>query len=96
MKINPRSLEFANCSVRNRPLPIPFYIPEKKEQPSTLYYQVYKLWTNPKDKKSAVYSLTVKYYKLGTLEEWLQFIDAISQVIKGQNIQERSHHIYAL
>eukprot|EP00957_Ditylum_brightwellii_P201434 15325622-Ditylum_brightwellii.AAC.1 len=72
MKIDPRSLEFANHSVGNRPLPIPFYIPEKKEELKSSDYQVYKLWTNPKDKKSAVYSLMVKYYK----------------AIKGQDIQD--------
>ena len=32
--------------------------------------------------------LTVKCYIVGTPEEWLQFIDAISQVIKGQDIQD--------
>eukprot|EP00957_Ditylum_brightwellii_P185003 14088827-Ditylum_brightwellii.AAC.1 len=30
----------------------------------------------------------IKYYKVETPEEWLQFIDAISQVIKGQDIQD--------
>eukprot|EP00957_Ditylum_brightwellii_P138620 10566045-Ditylum_brightwellii.AAC.1 len=53
-----------------------------------LDYQTYKLWTNPKDKKLAVYSLTVKYFKVGTPEEWLQFVDVIGQVIKGWDIQD--------
>eukprot|EP00957_Ditylum_brightwellii_P199415 15200018-Ditylum_brightwellii.AAC.1 len=35
-----------------------------------------------------VYSLVVKYYKVGIPEEWLQFMDAIAQVIKGQDIQD--------
>eukprot|EP00957_Ditylum_brightwellii_P197117 15017813-Ditylum_brightwellii.AAC.1 len=30
----------------------------------------------------------VKYYEVGTPEEWLQFINVISQVIKGQDIQD--------
>eukprot|EP00957_Ditylum_brightwellii_P193769 14755873-Ditylum_brightwellii.AAC.1 len=30
----------------------------------------------------------VKYCKVGTPEEWLQFIDAISQVIKGKDTQD--------
>eukprot|EP00957_Ditylum_brightwellii_P141910 10810998-Ditylum_brightwellii.AAC.1 len=46
---------------------------------SPLDYQIYKLRTNPKDKKSAMYHLVVKYYKVGTPEEWLQFMDAIAQ-----------------
>eukprot|EP00957_Ditylum_brightwellii_P125860 9594213-Ditylum_brightwellii.AAC.1 len=36
----------------------------------------------------AVYSLAVKYHNVGTPEEWLQFINAIAQVIKGQDIQD--------
>eukprot|EP00957_Ditylum_brightwellii_P006246 473597-Ditylum_brightwellii.AAC.1 len=30
----------------------------------------------------------VKYYEVGTPEEWLQFVNAIIQVIKGQDIQD--------
>eukprot|EP00957_Ditylum_brightwellii_P028822 2177536-Ditylum_brightwellii.AAC.1 len=30
----------------------------------------------------------VKYYKVGTPEEWLQFMKAITQDIKGQDIQD--------
>eukprot|EP00957_Ditylum_brightwellii_P110295 8412436-Ditylum_brightwellii.AAC.1 len=35
-----------------------------------------------------MYLLTFKYYEVRTPEEWLQFINAISQVIKGQDIQD--------
>eukprot|EP00957_Ditylum_brightwellii_P017539 1321251-Ditylum_brightwellii.AAC.1 len=87
MKIDPRSLEFVNHSIRNRPLPILFYVLEKKEKLIPSNYQVYKLCTNHKDKKLTMYLLVVKYYKVGAPEEWLQFIDAISQLIKGQDIQ---------
>eukprot|EP00957_Ditylum_brightwellii_P126054 9609847-Ditylum_brightwellii.AAC.2 len=72
MKINAKSLEFANGLVRNRPPPILFYMPDSEKKLSPLDYQTYKLWTNPKDKKLAIYSLTVKYYV----------------VIKGQDIQD--------
>eukprot|EP00957_Ditylum_brightwellii_P045313 3435008-Ditylum_brightwellii.AAC.1 len=88
MKIDAKSLEFANCSVRNKPLSIPFYMPDSDKKLSPLDYQTYKLRTNPKDKKSVVYNLVVKYYKVGTTEEWLQFMEAIAQVIKGQDIQD--------
>eukprot|EP00957_Ditylum_brightwellii_P013147 993083-Ditylum_brightwellii.AAC.1 len=71
MKITTRSLEFANYSIRYRPLSILFYVLQKKEKLSPSDYQVYKLQTNPKDKKMAVYSLMVKYYNVGTTEEWL-------------------------
>eukprot|EP00957_Ditylum_brightwellii_P144795 11028660-Ditylum_brightwellii.AAC.1 len=72
MKISLKSLEFANCSVGNRPLPILFYILWKMEKLSPSNYQVYKLRTNPKDEKLTMHSLMVKYYK----------------VIKGRDIQE--------
>eukprot|EP00957_Ditylum_brightwellii_P125791 9589553-Ditylum_brightwellii.AAC.1 len=52
MKIDLRSFKFANCFVRNRHLPIPFYIPEKKEKLSPFSYQVYSLQINHKDKSS--------------------------------------------
>eukprot|EP00957_Ditylum_brightwellii_P114432 8724457-Ditylum_brightwellii.AAC.1 len=50
-----------------------------KKKLSPLNYQTYKLRTNPKDEKSVVYNLVVKYYEVGTPEEWLQFMDAIMQ-----------------
>eukprot|EP00957_Ditylum_brightwellii_P095283 7257299-Ditylum_brightwellii.AAC.1 len=55
---------------------------------SPLDYQTYKLQTNPKDEKLTVYSFVVKYYKVGTPKEWLQAINTIAQVIKGQDIQD--------
>eukprot|EP00957_Ditylum_brightwellii_P040061 3031607-Ditylum_brightwellii.AAC.1 len=89
MKIDHKSLEFANCNFRNKPPPIPLYVPDNKKKLSPLDYQTYKLWTNPKDEKSTVYNLVVKYYEVGTPKEWLQFMDDIMQVIKGQDIQDR-------
>eukprot|EP00957_Ditylum_brightwellii_P193491 14734249-Ditylum_brightwellii.AAC.1 len=50
---------------------------------------MYKLRTNPKGEKSVVYNLVVKYYKVRIPEEWLKFMDAITQVIKGQDIQDK-------
>eukprot|EP00957_Ditylum_brightwellii_P069032 5240375-Ditylum_brightwellii.AAC.1 len=49
----------------------PFYVPDNEKKLSPLDYQTYKLRTNPKDEKSAVYNLVVKYYKVGTPEKWL-------------------------
>eukprot|EP00957_Ditylum_brightwellii_P132062 10068834-Ditylum_brightwellii.AAC.1 len=77
MKINHKSLVFANQNVRKKPLPIPFYVPDNEKKLSPLDCHTYKLWTNPKDKKSAVYNMVVKYYEVGTPEEWLQFMKAI-------------------
>eukprot|EP00957_Ditylum_brightwellii_P032892 2493821-Ditylum_brightwellii.AAC.1 len=71
MKINYKNLKFANRNQGNKPLPILFYVPNNKKKLSLLDYQTYKLRTNPKDEKSVVYNLVVKYYKVGTPEEWL-------------------------
>ena len=88
MKISEKSLEFANRNQGGKPPPIPFHVKEAaKLSPSD--YQTYRLRTNPSDEKSAVYNLPVQYYKVGSPEEWLQFVDAITQVIKGQDIQDR-------
>eukprot|EP00957_Ditylum_brightwellii_P188125 14321981-Ditylum_brightwellii.AAC.1 len=79
MKIDNKSLEFANQNIRNKPPPIPFYVPDSEKKLSPLDCQKYKLRTNPKDKKLAVYNLVVKYFEAGTPEEWLQFMEAITQ-----------------
>eukprot|EP00957_Ditylum_brightwellii_P054574 4135044-Ditylum_brightwellii.AAC.1 len=71
MKINHKSLKFANHNQGNKPPPIMFYVPNTKKKLSPSDYQTYNLQTNPKDVKSAVYNLVVKYYKVGTPVEWL-------------------------
>eukprot|EP00957_Ditylum_brightwellii_P180679 13763945-Ditylum_brightwellii.AAC.1 len=78
MKISNKSLKFANQNQGNKPPPIPFYVANDAKKLSPPDYQTHKLHTNPKDEKSAVYNLIVKYYKVGTPEEWLQFMDAIT------------------
>jgi hypothetical protein len=87
MKISKKSLKFANCNQGSKPLTILFYVKDDSKKLTPSDYQTYKFHTNPKDEKSAVYNLVVLYYKVGTPEEWLQFVDAIMQVIKGQDIQ---------
>eukprot|EP00957_Ditylum_brightwellii_P093779 7140224-Ditylum_brightwellii.AAC.1 len=69
MKIDNKSLEFANQNIGNKPQTIPFYMLDSEKKLSPSDYQTYKLRTNLKDKKSAVYNLVVKYYKVGTPEE---------------------------
>eukprot|EP00957_Ditylum_brightwellii_P073025 5549258-Ditylum_brightwellii.AAC.1 len=88
MEIDTKSLEFTNGNVRNRPPPIPSYVPDSVKQLSLLDYQTYKLRTNLKDKKSVLYNSVVKYYEMETPEEWLQCMEGIVQVIKGQDIQD--------
>eukprot|EP00957_Ditylum_brightwellii_P114508 8731572-Ditylum_brightwellii.AAC.1 len=69
MKIDTKSLEFANHSIRNKPLLIPFYVLDSDNKLNPLDYQIYKLRTNWKDRKSAIYNLVVKYYEVGIPEE---------------------------
>eukprot|EP00957_Ditylum_brightwellii_P053166 4031331-Ditylum_brightwellii.AAC.1 len=88
MKINNKSLKFANQNIGNKPPPIHFYVLNSEKKLNPLDYQTYKLRTNPKDKKSVVHNLVVKHYKVGTPEEWLQFVETIAQVIKRQDIQD--------
>eukprot|EP00957_Ditylum_brightwellii_P185887 14151995-Ditylum_brightwellii.AAC.1 len=79
MKISKKSLEFANHNQGSKPPPILFYVKDGLRKLSPSDYRTYKLRTNLKDEKSAVYNLVVLYYKVGTLEEWLQFVDVITQ-----------------
>eukprot|EP00957_Ditylum_brightwellii_P155791 11860501-Ditylum_brightwellii.AAC.1 len=60
MKIDTKSLEFADQNIRNKHPLIPFYMPDSEKKLSPLDYQTYKLRTNPKDKKPAVYNLVVQ------------------------------------
>eukprot|EP00957_Ditylum_brightwellii_P091077 6933972-Ditylum_brightwellii.AAC.1 len=71
MKIDHKSLKFANRNFKNKHLPILFYVPDNKKKLSPSDYQTYKLRIIPKDKKPTVYNMVVKYYKVGTPEEWL-------------------------
>eukprot|EP00957_Ditylum_brightwellii_P166655 12687046-Ditylum_brightwellii.AAC.1 len=79
MKISKKSLKFANRNQGSKPPPIPFYVKDDSKKLSPWDYQTYKIRTNPKDEKSTVYNLVVAYYKVGTPEEWLQFVNAITQ-----------------
>eukprot|EP00957_Ditylum_brightwellii_P129271 9861280-Ditylum_brightwellii.AAC.1 len=88
MKISKKSLAFANRNQGSKPLSIPLYVKDDSRKLSPSDYQTYKLRNNPKDEKFAVYNLVIPYYEVRTPEEWLQFVNAITQVIKGQDIQD--------
>eukprot|EP00957_Ditylum_brightwellii_P033332 2525496-Ditylum_brightwellii.AAC.1 len=66
MKISKKSLKFANHNQGNKPPPIPLYMADDAKKLTLPDFQTYKLCTNLKDEKSAVYNLVVKYYKVGT------------------------------
>eukprot|EP00957_Ditylum_brightwellii_P034239 2596413-Ditylum_brightwellii.AAC.1 len=79
MKISEKSLKFVIRNQGSNPLPTPFYVKDDSKKLTLSDYQTYKLRTNQKDEKSTVCNLVVKYYEVGTPEEWLQFVDAITQ-----------------
>eukprot|EP00957_Ditylum_brightwellii_P198356 15115552-Ditylum_brightwellii.AAC.1 len=59
MKISKKSLKFANRNQGSKPSPIQFYVKDNLKKLSPVDYQTYKLHTNPKDEKFAVYNLVV-------------------------------------
>eukprot|EP00957_Ditylum_brightwellii_P020394 1538246-Ditylum_brightwellii.AAC.1 len=69
MKISKKSLKFANRNQGSKYPPILFYVADDAKKLTPSDYQTYKLCTNPKDEKSLVYNLVVKYYKVGTPKE---------------------------
>ena len=59
--------------------------PEKKEYDKSDLLSL-KLRSNPADKNSQTYELTVPFFRSGTPEEWLVTKKNIEKVIAGQNI----------
>eukprot|EP00957_Ditylum_brightwellii_P097577 7431481-Ditylum_brightwellii.AAC.1 len=68
MKISKKSLKFAKRNQGIKPPPILLYSKDNSRKLSPLDYQNYKLRTNSKDEKSAVYNLVVPYYEVRTPE----------------------------
>ena len=48
-------------------------------------YQVFWCRSDPKDKASTTYDVTVNYFKTGTPEEWINFQKSLEKVFLGQN-----------
>ena len=46
----------------------------------------FKLRSDPSDASSPTYELSVRYYNDGTPEEWLLFLKAVKEVLRGQGI----------
>ena len=72
----------------------------KKAQPVILYEQfepvqpkkheslTFKLRSNPTDKDSTTYELTLRYFKAGTPVDWLKLLKDLKVVFLGQNVQD--------
>ena len=46
----------------------------------------FKLRSDPSDASSPTYELSVRYFNDGTPEEWLLFLKAVREVLRGQGI----------
>ena len=49
-------------------------------------YTTLKLRSNPAEENSPIYEIQVPYFKSGTCEQYLEFMDKIQAVIIGQNL----------
>jgi hypothetical protein len=65
--------------------PIPL-MKEREEVYEKGLYMTLKLRSNPSDKHSPTHEIQVPYFKSGTAEQFLEFMDKVSAVIVGQNL----------
>ena len=49
-------------------------------------YTTLKLRSNPTEENSPIYEIQVPYFKSGTCEQYLEFMDKVQAVIIGQNL----------
>ena len=49
-------------------------------------YTTLKLHSNPAEENSPIYGIQVPYFKSGTCEQFLEFMDQVQAVIIGQNL----------
>ena len=74
-----------NASNGFLPPPILLDRPEPKELEKD-QYMTFKLKTDPGNRNSAEYSLSVPYFRDGSPEEWLKFVMNLKRLFEGQNI----------
>ena len=68
---------------------LPPPIPLERPPPRILQkdeYLVMKLRSEPKRSSSPVYELSVPYFKNGTPEEWMKFLENFEKIIIGQDL----------
>ena len=78
---------------RYSPPPIPL---EREEANVTLKkgeFADFKLLTDPADKDSPEYTLSLPYFKKGGLEDWLIFRQTLKKVFQGLNIQNGANAV---
>jgi hypothetical protein len=86
MKVSSAIANRSSSSARKEPPPpIPLQRPEVPELKKSEYL-VMKLRTDPADPASQTYDLSIRYFRMGTPEEWLLFVRDLRRVLIGQNI----------
>ena len=65
--------------------PIPLIKEEEKVHAKGLYTAL-KLCSNAAEENSPIYEIQVPYFKSGTCEQFLEFMDKVQAVIVGQNL----------
>ena len=65
--------------------PIPL-IKEEEKAYAKGSYTTLKLRSNPAEENSPIYEIQVPYFKSGTCEQYLEFMDKVQAVIIGQNL----------
>lgn len=68
------------------PPPVPLVVPESTPLKKGESMKIV-LKSNPKDKESKEYSITVPYFKQGTPQEWIYFCKAFQHIIDGQSLE---------
>ena len=58
---------------------------ERPKEDSGKYVEKIKCQSNPADANSTTYDIPMAYFKEGTPEEWLIFMDCLGRCITGQN-----------
>ena len=65
--------------------PIPL-IKEEEKAYAKRSYTTLKLRSNPAEENSPIYEIQVPYFKSGTCEQFLEFMDKVQAMIIGQNL----------
>ena len=65
--------------------PIPL-IKEEEKAYAKGSYTTLKLRSNPAEGNSSIYELQAPYFKSGTCEQFLEFMDKVQAIIIGQNL----------
>ena len=67
-------------------VPLILLIKEEEKAYAKGLYTTLKLHSNPAEENSPIYEIQVPYFKSGTCEQYLEFMDKVQAVIIRQNL----------